>query len=58
MRPAQTKIAEQITEQKEQYFLSVKGKQQGFFDDSEQAFMVDKKLEVFSKVCYLIEIQN
>jgi predicted transposase YbfD/YdcC len=38
----QTKIAQQIIEQKGHYFLSVKGNQQGLFEDLEHAFKVDK----------------
>ena len=38
----QTKIAEQIIEQKGHYFLSVKGNQKGLLEDLEHAFKVDK----------------
>ena len=41
----QTKIAEQIVEQKGHYFLSVKGNQQGLVDDLEHAFKVSKGLQ-------------
>jgi hypothetical protein len=37
----QTKIAEQIIEQKGHYFLSVKANQKGLLDDMEHAFKVD-----------------
>jgi predicted transposase YbfD/YdcC len=38
----QTKIAEQIIEQRGHYFLSVKGNQQGLLEDMEQAFKMSK----------------
>ena len=45
----QSKIAEQIIEQKGHYFLSVKGNQQGLFEDLRQAFKINKGLEFVSE---------
>jgi predicted transposase YbfD/YdcC len=45
----QTKIAEQIIEQKGHYFLSVKGNQQGLLDDLEHAFKVGRGLEFINE---------
>jgi predicted transposase YbfD/YdcC len=41
----QTKITEQIIEQKGHYFLSVKGNQKGLLEDMEHAFKMDKGLQ-------------
>jgi predicted transposase YbfD/YdcC len=46
----QTKIAEQIIEQKGHYLLSVKGNQKGLLDDLEHAFKVDKGLTFVADV--------
>lgn len=45
----QTKIAEQIIEQKGHYFLSVKGNQQGLLEELEQAFKINKGLHFSAK---------
>jgi predicted transposase YbfD/YdcC len=48
----QTKIAEQIIEQKGHYFLSVKGNQKGLLDDLELAFRLDKGLQFIDEPNY------
>jgi predicted transposase YbfD/YdcC len=55
----QTKIAEQIIEQKGHYFLPVKGNQKGLLEDLEHAFKVNKGLEFIDDVeCNHGRIEN
>jgi predicted transposase YbfD/YdcC len=65
----QTKIAEQIIEQKGHYFLSVKGNQGGLLEDLEHAFKVDKGIgfeeepdsnhgRIESRVCHILPVGN
>jgi predicted transposase YbfD/YdcC len=45
----QTKIAEQIIEQKGHYFLSVKGNQQGLLEDLESAFKINNGVQFIAE---------